>query len=79
MVWAEKDTISLPAVADYVWSNVHAKRAVPASNNRVAEASHHSQRYQPQILAPLIRRPFAPSGHQNDAPVGARLVARVGR
>jgi hypothetical protein len=47
MVPAEKHTLSPPAVADYVWSNVHAKRAGPALNYCVAEASHHSQRDQP--------------------------------
>jgi pimeloyl-ACP methyl ester carboxylesterase len=61
LIWGEKDPVAVPAVADYVWSNVLATRPAPASYWRVPCGNHYVQNDRPQeILAILLGKALPP-------------------
>jgi len=55
LIWAERDTIANPAIADYVWENYLKKRKTPAAYWQVACANHYIQNDQPEMLALLVK------------------------
>jgi pimeloyl-ACP methyl ester carboxylesterase len=61
LIWGEKDPVAVPAVADYVWTNVLAKRSAPASYWRVPCASHYVQNDRPKEVLAILRGEALPT------------------
>jgi len=76
LVWGERDAISPPRVADFVWTRCLATREAPAAYWRVPGANHYVHVDRPDVVATVLRR-----GPQREAGQGgiegARLQASV--
>lgn len=55
LIWGELDPVAVPAVADYVWDEVLARRPAPAEYWRVPCGNHYVQNDRPQEVLAILR------------------------
>lgn len=55
LIWGELDPVAVPAVADYAWDEVLARRPAPAEYWRVPCGNHYVQNDRPEEVLAIVR------------------------
>jgi pimeloyl-ACP methyl ester carboxylesterase len=74
LIWGELDPVAVPAVADYVWNEVLARRPAPAAYWRVPCGNHYVQNDRPAEVLAIVRGEALPA--QPDSQCSAAYLFR---